>query len=155
MRQEEDSDRLQAGLKRRPGPLPPCACGILYGMAGYPPFPPDLPKEHVAARKAAIAKMAEIAANLSDVDDHSAAETVRLSINSVAAAQPDARPPVPAADPPFPPDAPESHLAARKDAIVRLREIAANLSDVGDHNAAEKLLVSIRFVAQPTFHELR
>ena len=97
--------------------------------------------------------MEAIASKLSDVDDHSAAETVRLSVHSVGAAPPYGRPPVPESEPTFPPDLPASHLATRKDGIVQLREIASELSDVGDHNAAGKIHVSIRFVAQPTFNE--
>ena len=57
---------------------------------------------------------------------------------------------MPASEPTFPSDLPEHRLAARKAAIVQLREIAASLSDVGDHNAAGKIHVSIPFVADPT-----
>ena len=111
-----------------------------------------------AARRDAIDKMREIASELSSVGDHNATEVARGVIFAIEGARLEGqhpRPPLPAPDPAFPSELSEDHLHARRDAIGRMREIASKLIDVRDHNAAESVYASIRFVAQPTLPPLR
>ena len=118
-------------------------------------FPPELPKENLAARKDAIAKMEEIVSKLRDVNDHDAAGVVRRTISSVEAEQRvGGRHPTPAATSvTFPPDLPENRRAAREDAISQMRQIGSQLSAVGDHEAAGHVYGSIPWVAQPVFQD--
>ena len=44
---------------------------------------PDLPEEHLAARKDAIAKMEEIVSKLRDVNDHDAAGVVQHAVEAL------------------------------------------------------------------------
>ena len=84
------------------------------------------------ARRKAIDEMREIALQLSEVGDRSAATVVRKIADSVEALRLGTQhPPTPA----FP--AVEDLPAARKNASKRLAEILLRLHTKGDHDAAE------------------
>ena len=99
---------------------------------------PDLPEEHLDARKNAIAKLEEIVSKLRDANDLDAVGVVQRAINSVMKEQRvGGRPPMPpATNLTVSTDLPENRRAAREDAISQMRQIASMLSAVGDHAAA-------------------